>query len=92
MRRAERAMIEKNLDLIFEFERYLLEHPEEARRIPDGAVVVMQVKNDQAFNRWTRRVGERQAKAASRPVIHVTISRMGPVRSRIEALRIERAA
>jgi hypothetical protein len=92
MTRTDKAMVQRNLDLMFEFERYLLEHPEFGSKIPDGAIVVLQVKGDEAFNRWSRRVGERQAKAAGRPVIHVTISRMGPVRSRIEALRIERAA
>lgn len=92
MTRRDRAMAKKNLDLIFEFERYVLEHPRSARKIPDDAVLVFQVRGDQTFNRWSRRVAEKQVKQRQRPIIYVTISKMGPVRSRIEALKIEPAA
>lgn len=92
MTRAQKTMVERNLDLIFEFERYVLERPGFAKRIPQDAVVVLQVKDDDAFNRWSRRLGERQAKEEHRPVVHITISKMGPLRSRIEALGMERAA
>lgn len=92
MTRAEKAMAERNLDLIFEFERYVLEHPAFAEKIPDEAILVFQVRGDPGFNRWTRRIGEKQAKQERRALIHVTITKMGPVRSRIEALKIERAA
>ena len=92
MTRTDRTMVQKNLALIFEFERYLLEHPEFGEKIPDGAVVVLQVKGDETFNRWSRRLAQKQAKDGRRPIVHVTISKMGPVRSRIQALEIERAA
>ena len=92
MTRADSAMVEKNLDLIFEFERYVAEHPRFAEKIPDDGILVFQVKGDTAFNRWGRRIGERQAKHGRRPLVHVTIGKMGPIRSRIEALKIERAA
>jgi hypothetical protein len=85
-------MVEKNLDLIFEFERCVSEHSSFAKQIPQNAIVVLQVKDDEAFNRWSRRLGERQARGEEKPVVHITISRMGPVRSRIQALEIERAA
>jgi hypothetical protein len=41
MNRAEKAMVEKNLDLLFEFERYIAEHPSSAARIPGDATVVL---------------------------------------------------
>ena len=88
----ERAMAEKNLDLIFEFERYVLAHPRVADRIPEDAVLVFQVKDDDAFNRWSRRVARRQAKDGRQPMMYVTIKKMGPVRSRITGLKIQRAA
>ena len=91
MTRADTAMVEKNLDLIFEFERYVLQHPGLGRRIPDDAILVFQVK-DEAFNRWSRRLATEQSKGRRRPIVHITISKMGPVRSRIAALKIERAA
>jgi len=92
MTRAQKTMVEKNLDLIFEFERYIAEHPSFAKQIPQDAIVVLQVKDDEAFNRWSRSLGEKQAKGEEKPVVHITISKMGPVRSRIEALEIEHAA
>ncbi len=92
MNRAERAMVERNLDLVFEFERYVAEHPASAARIPRDAIVILQVKGDEAFNQWSRRMGERQAKKTGSPVVEVRISKLGPVRSRIQALEISQAA
>lgn len=92
MTRTDRAMIQNNPDLIFEFERYVAEHPRFAEKIPDEAILVFQVKGDTAFNRSSRHTAEKQAKHGRRPLIHITIGKMGPVRSRIEALKIERAA
>ena len=92
MTRTQKALVEKNLDLIFEFERYVLEHPSSVRQIPEDAVIALQVKGDDAFNRWSRRLAERQAKTERKPVVQITINKLGPVRSRIQALEIERAA
>ena len=92
MTRTLKALVERNLDLIFEFERYVLERPSFARQIPKDAIVALQVKGDEAFNRWSRRLAEEQAKTQRKPVVRVTINKLGPVRSRIEALEIERAA
>lgn len=92
MTRAEKSLSEKNLDLLFEFERYVQERPAFARKIPQDAIIALQVKGDLAFNRWSRRLAERQAKGTRQPVVNITISKLGPVRSRIEALEIERAA
>ena len=35
MRAAEKKLIERNLDLIFEFEKYVMEHPELSEKIPE---------------------------------------------------------
>ena len=48
MTRVQRTMAEKNLDLIFEFERYVSEHPSFAKQIPQNAIVVLQVKVESA--------------------------------------------
>ena len=34
MRTAGKKLIERNLDLVFEFEKYVLEHPEITEKIP----------------------------------------------------------
>ncbi len=84
-------MAEKNLDLIFEFEKYILAHPEAAARIPAEAIVVMQVAGDKRFNQWSRRMGVHHAKEGY-PLVCVTVKKIGPVRSRIERLEIGRVA
>jgi hypothetical protein len=84
-------MVEKNLDLTFEFEKYVLDHPHLADRIPRNAVVSVRLEGDERFNRWSRRLAETQRKGRQL-VFCITIGKMRPVRSRIEELRIERAA
>ena len=92
MTRVQRTLTEKNLDLIFEFERYVLEHPSFAKQIPPDAIVTLQVRGDEAFNRWSRRLAETQAKSERKSVVQITINKLGPVRSRIMALEVEQAA
>jgi len=84
-------MVEKNLDLLFEFEKYVLQHPEVAAEIPQDAVVFMRLVGDEKFNRWSRRLAEKHV-AQGRPIFCVTIKKMKPIHSRIEALSLERAA
>lgn len=91
MRPAEKKLIERNLDLIFEFEKYVLEHPEITEKIPRDAVVFMKVAGDEKFNLWSERQAKKQAKKGA-PLISVTVKKMGPVHSRIEGLALERAA
>ena len=91
MTAAERKLTEKNLDLIFEFEKYVLEHPEITAKIPQDAVVFMKVAGDEKFNRWSKRKAKKQAKKGV-SLISVTVKKMRPVHSRIEGLALEHAA
>jgi len=91
MTAAEKKLVEQNLDLIFEFEKYVLEHPEIAERISRDAVVFMKIAGDQKFNRWSERKARKQAKKGV-PLIAVTVEKMSPVHSRIEGLVLEHAA
>jgi hypothetical protein len=50
MTAAERKLIQRNLDLIFELEKYVLEHPEFGEKILRNAVVFMKVAGDEKFN------------------------------------------
>ena len=93
MTRSEKGMMEKNLDLIFEFEKYVLEHPEFAKRIPRNAIVSMCIEGDERFNRWSQRLAKKHNNGKkSRPIFLVKIKKMRPALSRIEELRVERAA
>jgi hypothetical protein len=62
MTAAEKKMIEKNLDVLFEFEKYVLEHPEITEKIPRDAVVFIKLAGNEKFNRWSARWAKRQAK------------------------------
>lgn len=92
MTRIEKKMVEKHLDLIFEFEKYILEHPDFAKRIPRNAIVSMRIDGDEAFNSWSQRLAETHTNGKKRPVFLVNIKKMRPAASRIEELRVERAA
>lgn len=81
-------MIDKNLDLIFEFEKYVLAHPKFADNIPNDALVVMQVEDDSKFNQWARRLAQTQVREGQ-PIVYITIKKLGPPRSRIEELELE---
>ena len=87
----KKAFAEKNSSLVKEFDRYILEHPEFADRLPDNALVVIQIEGDEEFNRWARQAAQEAAEKDT-PIAYVTITEIKPVRSRIESLRLELAA
>ena len=89
--RAKKDFSEKNTMLVREFDKYILEHPEFAERIPDNALVVMQMEGDEDFNQWAREAAQNIADKQT-PPIYITITELKPVRSRIEKLKIELAA
>ena len=89
--RSKKAFVEKNSGLVKEFDRYILEHPEFAEKLPDNALVVMQMEGDEEFNRWAKQAAQ-EAADKDTPVAYVTITEIKPVRSRIESLRLELAA
>ena len=87
----KKAFLEKNSNLVKEFDRYILEHPEFAERLPDNALVVMQIEGDDEFNHWAKQAAQ-EAADEDTPIAYVTITEIKPVRSRIERLRLELAA
>lgn len=74
--------------LVKEFDHYILEHPEFADEIPDDALVVMQLEGDEEFNRWAREAASKQAEQGQE-VVYVTITKLRPIHSRIEGLKLE---
>lgn len=91
MTKTEKELVNKNLDLIFEFEKYVLEHPELTKKIPRNAVVSMRIERDEKFNRWSQRLAAKHRRGKE-PVFCVTIKKLKPARSRIAELEVERAA
>jgi hypothetical protein len=78
---------QQNAELVTEFDRYVLEHPEFAEQIPEGALVAMLVEGEEAFNRWSREGAVRQAEPGQ-PIVYVKITQLEPVRSRIKAVEL----
>ena len=83
--------VNKNTMLVREFDRYILEHPGFAEKIPDNALVVMQIVGDEEFNEWARRTGQSVAEKDN-PIVYITVTELKPVRSRIEKLKLEMVA
>ncbi|OIO42808.1 hypothetical protein AUJ63_01830 [Candidatus Pacearchaeota archaeon CG1_02_35_32] len=50
----------KHSILVTEFDRYVVEHPEFAAKIPRNAQIVLQVEGDEEYNRWSRELADRQ--------------------------------
>lgn len=87
----KKSFVEKNSILVKEFDRYILEHPEFAEKIPDDALVVMQIEGDEEFNDWARETAQ-SVRETDKPIVYIRITELKPVRSRIEKLTIELAA
>ena len=71
-----------------EFERYVLDHPAFAARIPRGAQIVLRIPRDPKFNAWASRLAARQHESGT-PMVVVTIGRMRPPKSRLVGPRLQ---
>jgi hypothetical protein len=76
-----------HMDLLGEFDRYVLENPGFAARIPYGATVVLQLDGNDAYNRWSRGIAERNRakdkKDKDRPLLFVHVKGLRPPKSRL---------
>jgi hypothetical protein len=81
-----------NAEVGKEFDRYVLDHPGFAAKIPCGAQVVLQLADNPKFNAWVRRLARKQ-RQPGQPVVIVQIGKLLPARSRIRSakLRVEAA-
>jgi hypothetical protein len=86
------SLFEEKYDELFtEFNRYVIEHPEFAKRIPPDALVVLLDKNDPEFSRENvRRVENYQQHddQPQRPIIYIQVGRLSPARSRLRNPRL----
>lgn len=87
----KRRFVEKNSMLVKEFDRYILEHPEFADKIPSNALVVMQIEGDKEFNKWAREMAQNVTEKDT-SIVYITITELKSVRSRIENLTLELVA
>jgi hypothetical protein len=82
------AMSLRSLDLIHEFEQYIIEHPRFAERIPYGAQVVLLPTYDKELRNYNLRNAQINAEPG-RPVVHIEIDRLRPRRSQIVKPRLK---
>ena len=57
--RNEAELAKKNMEIAFEFSRFVLAHPELDDRIPEDAMVVFEVADDPELTRYNRAIAQR---------------------------------
>lgn len=77
-----------NATLASEFDMYLLEHSEIAEQIPQNALIVFQIEENEEFNRWAKELAERN-RENDQPIILVKIKGLRPVISRLIEPKLE---
>jgi hypothetical protein len=78
-------------ELFMEFTRYLIEHPEFAERIPEGAQVVLLDRQDPLYSQQAIELAKRARETddvPDRPVVFLEVTEIAPVRSRLQEVRI----
>lgn len=73
--------------LVTEFDRYVMEHPEFAVKIPRNAQVVLELEGDKEYNAWSKRLAERQTESGQ-GVVYVKVKGLKPVKSRLLKPRV----
>ena len=77
--KSESELAKKNVELGFEFSRYLLAHPEIEEKIPENALVVFEVEDDPELSRYNRVLSHR-TRSPNQSIILVHIKGLAPTR------------
>ena len=75
----ESELAKKNLELSFEFSRYVLDHSELEKKIPEGALIVFDIDDDEELSRYNHALAQRN-KEVGQPIVIVHIKRLLPSR------------
>jgi hypothetical protein len=78
-------------ELLTEFTRYLVEHPEFAECIPEGAQVVLLDRQDPEYSQRAIQFSKQAQETddeADRPVVYIEVTEMAPIRSRLQGVRV----
>jgi len=88
----EQEIFSKNLILSTEFDRYVLEHPGFAEKIPENAQVVLLPEDDLELRQKNIEIAKAQ-RESGQPVVYVEIEKVAPQISRLvnPVLRMEAA-
>lgn len=81
-------IIERNLELSTEFSRYLFEHPEMEKDLPDDAEIILLPEFDKELKEHNLNTGK-QMEAEGDKVVYLTITELRPkIISRIEGIKM----
>jgi len=78
----EEEIFSKNLILGTEFDRYVIEHPEFAEKIPQNAQIVLLPKDDPELRKENVEIAKAQ-REPGQPVVYVYIEKVAPQISRL---------
>ena len=81
---------EKNLLYSTEFSKYLLEHPELERELPEGVQIFFLVESDPELSRKNLELAQKQKKEGQ-PILFVRVKGLRPEASRLIEPRLEKA-
>jgi len=81
----------RNLILGVEFDKYLIDHPELAAKIPNGSTLVLLPEYDRELYQANLKLAQKKIDKGEK-VVFVRIKTLAPARSRIVRPRIEYAA
>lgn len=80
--------VNKNLELSFEFDRYLFEHPKFAEKIPDNALVVLLPQYDEELREYNLRIAQ-ENREPDQQLVLVEITSLKPQKSRLTRPRLK---
>lgn len=72
----------KHATLVAEFDRYVVEHPEFAKKIPKNAQIVLQIYGDDEYNNWGVQLAKKQ-REPWQTVVYVKVKGLKPLKSRL---------
>jgi hypothetical protein len=75
----KKELFEKNLVLTTEFSRYVLEHPEVAKRIPKDAIVVILPEYDEELAEQNLKMAKAR-REKNQPMVLVRVKGLAPAR------------
>lgn len=75
----EAELAKKNLEISFEFSRYLLVNPALDDKIPENAAILFEVEDDHELTQYNRALAQRN-KEAGQPIVIVHIKGLAPTR------------
>ncbi|MDP3703656.1 MAG: hypothetical protein Q8R78_04655, partial [Candidatus Omnitrophota bacterium] len=59
----ESELVKKNVELSFEFSRYVLAHPEMDEKIPDNALITFEIEDDPELTAYNKSLVQRNREA-----------------------------